>query len=100
MLYLEIDQHARQITISLRDDSGDVLSARQVSTWTQKILSFFEKLTRERLRDGESFIAVLAKPCQRQAYSSSAIGLPNGRIGIGRPLRSGMLMSRLMPRWR
>ena len=31
MLYLGIDQHARQITIALRDDSGDVLQARQVS---------------------------------------------------------------------
>ncbi len=31
MLYLGIDQHARQITVSLRDDSGDVLQARQVS---------------------------------------------------------------------
>ena len=29
-LYLGIDQHARQLTISLRDDSGDVLQARQV----------------------------------------------------------------------
>jgi hypothetical protein len=26
MLYLGIDQHARQITISLRDENGDVLS--------------------------------------------------------------------------
>ena len=32
MLYLGIDQHARQITISLRDDNGDVIQARQVST--------------------------------------------------------------------
>ncbi len=31
MFYLGIDQHARQITISLRDDSGDVLQARQGS---------------------------------------------------------------------
>ncbi len=30
MLYLGIDQHARQLTISLRDESGDVLQARQV----------------------------------------------------------------------
>ena len=30
MLYLGIDQHARQITISLRDENGDVLMARQV----------------------------------------------------------------------
>ena len=32
MLYLGIDQHARQITVSLRDEGGDVLQARQVST--------------------------------------------------------------------
>ncbi|MBC8351499.1 MAG: transposase [Planctomycetes bacterium] len=59
MLYLGIDQHARQLTISLRDDSGDVLQARQVSTRSEKIHEFFSKLTRERLRDGESFIAVV-----------------------------------------
>jgi transposase len=59
MLYLGIDQHARQITISLRDDQGDVLQARQVSTQPEKINAFFGQLTRERLRDGESFVAVL-----------------------------------------
>lgn len=32
MLYLGIDQHARQITVSLRDENGDVIEARQVST--------------------------------------------------------------------
>jgi transposase len=32
MFYLGIDQHARQITISLRDEHGDVVQARQVST--------------------------------------------------------------------
>ncbi len=59
MLYLGIDQHARQITISLRDEDGDVLLARQVSTQPTKINEFFQKLTRERLRNDESFIAVL-----------------------------------------
>jgi transposase len=59
MLYLGIDQHARQITISLRDDNGDVLQARQVSTEPEKIQDFFQRLTRERLREGESFVAVL-----------------------------------------
>lgn len=29
MLYLGIDQHARQITISLRNNEGDVILARQ-----------------------------------------------------------------------
>jgi transposase len=59
MLYLGIDQHARQITISLRDDSGDVLQARQVSTQPEKINAFFQQLTRERLGQGEPFVAVL-----------------------------------------
>ena len=59
MLYLGIDQHARQITISLRDENGDVLLARQVSTRPQKINEFFQKLTRDRLRNGDSFVAVV-----------------------------------------
>jgi transposase len=59
MLYLGIDQHARQITISLRGESGDVLQARQVSTQPDKINAYFQRLTRERLRNGESFVAVL-----------------------------------------
>ena len=59
MLYLGIDQHARQITISLRDDNGDVLQARQVSTQPPKINAFFEQVTRERLRNDEPFVAVL-----------------------------------------
>jgi transposase len=59
MLYLGIDQHARQITISLRDDKGDVVQARQVSTEPQKINAFFQRLTRERLRNGETFVGVL-----------------------------------------
>ena len=59
MLYLGIDQHARQITISLRDEDGDVLQARQVSTQPEKINAFFQQLTRERLQNGESFVAVL-----------------------------------------
>src|SRR5271167_3706130 len=59
MLYLGIDQHARQITISLRDENGDVLQARQVSTQPEKINAFFQQLTNERLQEGESFVAVL-----------------------------------------
>ena len=59
MLYLGIDQHARQITISLRDENGDVLQARQVSTEPEKINAYFQRFTRERLRNGESFVAVL-----------------------------------------
>ena len=59
MLYLGIDQHARQITISLRDENGNVLLARQVSTQPEKVHAFFQQLTRERLHADESFVAVL-----------------------------------------
>src|SRR6516164_7083384 len=59
MLYLGIDQHARQITISLRDENGDVLQARQVSTQPEKINTFFQQLTDGRLYADPSFIAVL-----------------------------------------
>src|SRR5688572_26324580 len=59
MLYLGIDQHARRITISLRGESGDILLARQVSTEPDRIHAFFGQLTCERLRDGQSFVAVL-----------------------------------------
>src|SRR3989440_3045318 len=59
MLYLGIDQHARQITISLRDEQGDVVQARQVSTQPEKINAFFQQLTRERLSANDSFVAVL-----------------------------------------
>jgi len=59
MLYLGIDQHARQVTISLRDEKGDVVQARQVSTAPDKISDFFQQLTRERISNGEPFVAVL-----------------------------------------
>src|SRR3954471_21769498 len=59
MLYLGIDQHARQITISLRDENGDVLLARQVSTQPEKIQAFFQQLTQDRLQKDEQFVAIL-----------------------------------------
>ena len=59
MMYLGIDQHARQLTVSLRDEAGDVVLARQVSTEPDRVRAFFAQLTRDRLREGESFAAVL-----------------------------------------
>ena len=59
MLYLGIDQHARQITVSLRNEQGDAILTRQVSTRPEKINAFFQHLTRECLKSDESFIAVL-----------------------------------------
>ena len=36
MLYLAIDQHAKQITVCLRNGDGDTLLRRQVSTRAEK----------------------------------------------------------------
>lgn len=57
--YLGIEQHARQLTISLRDDQRDVVQALQVSTQPEKIQEFFERMQREFLRDGALFLAVV-----------------------------------------
>lgn len=59
MLYFGIDPHVRQITLLPRDEQGDVLQARQVSTQPEKIQEFFTKLTGDCARRGETFIAVL-----------------------------------------
>lgn len=45
MLYLGIDQHSKQITVCVRDEAGDVVRRRQVSTRPEKIQAFFEQLT-------------------------------------------------------
>jgi hypothetical protein len=49
MLYLSIDQHAKQLTISLRDEDGNVLDRRQVSTEPKRVRAFFDDL-RDRSR--------------------------------------------------
>src|SRR5215207_4699026 len=59
MLFLGIDQHARQLTVSLRDQHGDVILARQVSTQPDKVLDFFDQLTRCCAQRQEPFIAVV-----------------------------------------
>src|SRR5262249_58625069 len=53
------DHHDGQIPIWLGDEGGDVVQARQVWTQPEKVHAFFQQLTRERLHDGESFVAVL-----------------------------------------
>lgn len=45
MLYLAIDQHAKQITVCVRNEDGDTVLRRQVSTRPEKIEAFFEQFT-------------------------------------------------------
>ena len=86
MIYLGIDQHARQLTISLRDDQGDVVQARQVSTLPEKIQEFFERLKRDFLRDGESLLAVV-EVCGFNDWLRLALGdqSPNTFEALSKP---------------
>ncbi len=45
MLYVAIDQHAKQITVCIRNEDGDTVLRRQVSTRPEKIEAFFQQLT-------------------------------------------------------
>src|SRR5689334_18760881 len=52
MLYLAIDQHRKQLTINLRNDAGEILLRRQVSTQWDKVRAFFDKLQTDSREQG------------------------------------------------
>jgi transposase len=57
MLYLGIDLHSKQLTISLRGEDGEVLLRRQVSTRGEEPRKFLEEVAR---RAGDSgYVAIL-----------------------------------------
>ena len=58
MLYLAIDQHAKQLTVNLRDEQGRVLLRRQVSTRWEKVRAFFTEL-QQQAAEQEGFAAIL-----------------------------------------
>ena len=47
MFYLAIDQHSEQLTVNLRDEEGDVVLRRQVSTKPERVESFFKGLSQQ-----------------------------------------------------
>lgn len=55
MLYVAIDQHAKQITVAIRNDQGEDVVKRQVSTRPGKINEFFDQVVE---MDAE-FMAIL-----------------------------------------
>ena len=57
MLYLGIDQHAKQLTVSLRNEAGDIILRRQVSTEPERCLEFLTKLNEKAGEDG--YIAIV-----------------------------------------
>jgi hypothetical protein len=46
MLYVGIDQHRKQLTVHVRDDQGEVVLRRQVSTQWDKVGAFLDDLDR------------------------------------------------------
>jgi transposase len=52
MLYLGIDQHRKQLTVSVRNEAGDAVVRRQVSTEWGCVRAFFEDLRRLAQTDG------------------------------------------------
>src|SRR5262245_31480626 len=58
MLYVGIDQHRKQLTVSVRDESGSVVLRRQVSTRWEKVRAFFCEM-RERAAAEGGYVAVL-----------------------------------------
>ena len=45
MVNLAIDQHSKQITVSVRNESGDTVISRQASTLPEQVTAFLEQLT-------------------------------------------------------
>ena len=58
MLYLAIDQHRKQLTVNLRNEQGDVLVKRQVSTEWPRVREFFAALQQRSVPEG-GFVAIV-----------------------------------------
>ncbi len=58
MLYLSIDQHRKQLTVNVRQETGDVIDKRQVSTEWKRVHAFFTELRQKSQPEG-GFIAIL-----------------------------------------
>ena len=58
MLYLAIDQHRKQLTINRRDEEGNVLQRRQVSTDWAKVRKFLAELRDQAIARG-GFVCIL-----------------------------------------
>ena len=58
MLYLAIDQHRKQLTVNSRNEQGDVLLKRQVSTEWRRVREFLEEMQKQALPEG-GYVAIL-----------------------------------------
>lgn len=58
MLYHAIDQHAKQLTVNLRNEAGDVILKRQVSTEWKRVREYLAELRKEARKAG-GFVTIL-----------------------------------------
>jgi len=58
MLYLGIDQHRKQLTVNLRNEAGEVVLRRQVSTEWARVRKFLEELKERNVREG-GFVTIV-----------------------------------------
>jgi transposase len=58
MLYLGIDQHRKQLTVNLRDEAGETIVRRQVSTEWKRVRAFLAEV-RQLAESQEGFMAIV-----------------------------------------
>jgi transposase len=61
MLYLAIDQHRKQLTVNVRNEAGDIVLRRQVSTEWQRVRAFFDELRQH--AESEGGFATIVEVC-------------------------------------
>ncbi len=73
MLYLAIDQHRKQLTVNLRNESGDVILKRQVSTQCMGVPPHVKRTARTTSKNITVTADSSANPnCQTRAPRASA----------------------------
>ena len=58
MFYVAVDQHSKQLTVRVRDEAGDVLLRRQVSTQWQRVRQFWAEIREWSVASG-GFVVIL-----------------------------------------
>ncbi len=58
MLYLAVDQHRKQLTVNLRDEAGDVILKRQISTEWKRVREFLDEVRNRSVSEG-GFVTIV-----------------------------------------
>ncbi len=88
MLYLGIDQHRKQLTVNLRNEEGEVVLKRQVSTQWDRVRKFFEELEQQAELEGGFKGSLNRNPEIRLRWSGSRTRLAKTVV---RPYNGGRI---------